>query len=75
MLALYYIYKFKRKWTQPAAAPAWYQISQGGDGSGQISRQGGHPAPGRDMKGAADLPGREISGSDSRGGKFKSREP
>lgn len=36
---------------------------------------GGHPAPGQDMKGAADLPGREISGSDSRGGKFKSREP
>ena len=27
---------------------------------------GGHPTPGRDMKGAADLPGREISGSDSR---------
>ena len=41
----------------------------GGPGSG------GHPAPGRAMEGAADLPGREISGSDSRGGKFKSREP
>lgn len=35
----------------------------------------GVPAPGRGMKKAADLPGREISGSDSRGGKFKSREP